>query len=90
MLLVEFDRIEMEFYRNGILQWIRFVFFESNQLYANTFQVVQLFFAEFFQEDLCIRLHNALVAADPAIVLAIHIVEKQIVIAVIDNIFSGI
>lgn len=60
--------------------------FESDQLYANTFQVVQLFFTEFFQEDLCIRLHNAVIAADPAIVLAIHIVEKQIVIAVIDKI----
>ena len=51
MLLIELDRIEMQLYGDGVLQGIRLILLESNQLHAYPFEVVQVFLAEFFQED---------------------------------------
>ena len=86
MLLIELDRIEMQLYGDGVLQGIRLILLESNQLHAYPFEVVQVFLAEFFQEDFCIRFYQAIVTADPAVVMTVHIVEEQIVVAVVDEI----
>ena len=76
----------MKLYGNRVFQRIGLALFEGDQLYTDTFQAVEIVLAEFFQENLCVWFHDAIVTADPAIVLPVHIVEEQIIIAVVDEI----
>lgn len=76
----------MQLYGDGVFQGIGFSLLEGNQLHADALQLSQLLLAELLQEDLGVGLHQALVAACPAARLPVHVVEREVIVAVVDEI----
>ena len=76
----------MKLHRNRVFKRIGFPLFECNQLDADPLEIVQVLFAEFFKKQLRVRLDKPVVTADPTVVLTAHVVEKQEIVAVVDEV----